>query len=546
VVSVNRRAAAIGAVLLLVSSVLAPALAAPTVAQQSPGRSDAVVEGSPDVAISLSDNRVQPGESATLQLSITNTGEIENGSRNPEAEGVVTTARGLSVEPRSGDGPLEVRTGETAVGSLPDGASAQIPVRVQVEEGAAPGRYTLPVIVEYRYVEEYNESTGERETETVRERRTVAVEVEAAADFAVESVDSSVGVGDTGPVTLTLENTGSEDVRRASVTVQSSTGEIRFSEAEATSVYVGDWAAGETREVTVDATVAQSADQRPYAVDLTVDYTDPDGRRGQSAPLTAGITPGADQSFALEETNGTLRVGEEGTLTGTLVNDGPSDVENAVLVLQSPSRTITATDGEYALGSLSAGERTNFSFDVDVSDDAGAGPRQFTYRVRYEADGDERQSEPLYARYRVTPSRAAFAVDPVETDVTVGETGEIRLRLTNTGDERVTAVSAKLFGADPVSVDDDEAFVDALDPGESANVTFRASVAADALSKSYPVSVDFQYEDGDGDVRLSDTYRIPVRATESGDGGPLSIGWLGVAAVVALALVGGYVVLSRR
>ncbi|PSP97689.1 exo-alpha-sialidase [Halobacteriales archaeon QS_5_70_17] len=509
-------------------------------------RTDTVVEGGPDVELSLSDNRVRPGEATALELRVTNTGEIENGSRNPEAEQVVTTARGLSVEPRSGDAPLEVKSGEAALGSLPDGAGATVPVRVQVDEGADPGEYAVPVVVEYRYVEEYNESTGDRETETVRERRTVTVAVERAADFAVESTDSSVGIDDTGPVTFTVENTGSQDLRRASVRVRSASGAVAFDGGEATSVYVGDWAAGETREVTVDAAVGPDAERRPYAVELVVDYTGDDGQRGQSAPLSAGITPGPDQSFAVENATADLRVGEDGTLRGTVANEGPGDVENAVVVLQSDSRTIDVEESEYAVGSLAAGERTNFSFDVEVSDEAATGPRQFGVEVRYERDGDEKQAGPLYVREDVAPARDEFAVGPVETAVPSGGEGEIRLEVTNNRDERVTDVSAKLFGADPVTVDDDEAFVDSLAPGESVTLTFRVSVAGSALAKPYPVSIDFQYDDADGDTRLSDTYRVPVRVTEDGDGGVLSMGGLAVGAVAALALVAGYVVVTRR
>lgn len=515
-------------------------------ASGAPARTDADVKGSPDVELSLSNNRVRPGKATALELRVTNTGEIENGSRNPEAEQIVTTARGLSVEPRSGDAPLEIKSGKAALGSLPDGGSATVPVRVQVDESADPGEYTVPVIVEYRYVEEYNESTGERETETVRERRTVTVAVESAADFSVESVDSSVGIDDTGPVTFTVENTGSQDLRRASVRVRSASGAVAFDGAEATSVYVGDWAAGETREVTVDAAVGPDAEQRPYAVELVVDYIGGDGQRGQSASLSAGITPGPDQSFAVENTTADLRVGEDGTLRGTVANEGPDDVENAVVVLQSDSKTITVEESEYAIGSLAAGERTNFSFDVEISEGAATGPRQFSVEVRYERDGDEKQAGPLYVREDVAPARDEFTVNSVETAVPSGGDGVIRLEVTNNRDKRVTDVSAKLFGADPVTVDDDEAFVDSLAPGESVTLTFRVSVAGSALAKPYPVSIDFQYDDVNGDTRLSDTYRVPVRVTENGDGGVLSMGGLAAGAVAALALVAGYVVVTRR
>jgi hypothetical protein len=137
----------------------------------------------------------------------------------------------------------------------------------------------------------------------------------------------------------------------------------------------------------------------------------------------------------------------------------------------------------------------------------------------------------------------------VETDASVGAGGSTRfeVRLTNNGDEPVTDVSAKLFADDPISVSDDEAFVDEIGPGETATVTFSIDAAGSATPKVYPVSLDFQYDEPDGDTKLSDTYRVPVEVTESqGGGGILSLllgpGGVGLGLVL---IVGGIAALRR-
>ena len=61
---------------------------------------------------------------------------------------------------------------------------------------------------------------------------------------------------------------------------------------------------------------------------------------------------------------------------------------------------------------------------------------------------------------------------------------------------------------------DDEAFIDRLESGETETITFAISAGGSALSKSYPVSLDFQYDDADGDTLLSDTYQVPVTVEE--------------------------------
>jgi hypothetical protein len=114
----------------------------------------------------------------------------------------------------------------------------------------------------------------------------------------------------------------------------------------------------------------------------------------------------------------------------------------------------------------------------------------------------------------------------------------------------VSDVSAKLFADSPVSVSDDEAFVSSIGPGETATITFSIGAAGSATPKVYPVSLDFQYDEPDGDTKLSDTYRVPVEVTEQeGGGGILSLvsgpGGLGLGLILVLGGVAG-VVLFRR
>ncbi len=624
---------------------------------------DTDAEGRPDFSASVADGRVRAGQTAALQVTLSNTGRITDGASNPQVEREVTTARGVEARLEAEDAPLTVQTGTVSLGTVPDGATPQVPFQVRVDEDAEPGTYEVSVVVEYRHTSEYDASDGDRETRTRTERMTVEVTVEESADFEIVDVESdvapgesgdvtfvventgsetvtdaavalqssnaaltfggaptarvfvgewvpgerkritvdgtlapgaedrsyavdltvnyttpegqqarsspltagvtpsdsqrfdvevvnvtsSVNVGDTGNVTYTLRNAGSQDLSRAAVTVNSPNAALTFGGAQSARVFVGDWAPGETKRFTVEATTAPTAERRAYAVDLTVDYTTSDGVKGQSDTLTTGITPDGEQDFDVVNAAISLRVGEDGTIEGTLVNRGPNTAENAVLVLQPSSRSLDVSETEYAVGTLRPGEGTEFSYDVSVADGAGAAPRQFTVQVRYEGrDGTTKQSDPLYVRGEVGPARDEFTVEPVNATVTAGGTTQVTLRVTNNGDERLTGISAKLFGDDPISVSDDEAFVTGLDPGESADVQFTISAAGGAAAKTYPVSVDFQYDDADGDTLLSDTYRVPVQVAESEDGGLLQVGWLPVGLLTLLMLGVGYVVVSRR
>jgi len=99
------------------------------------------------------------------------------------------------------------------------------------------------------------------------------------------------------------------------------------------------------------------------------------------------------------------------------------------------------------------------------------------------------------------------AVAGAATGIAPGETARYDVVVRNTGSEPVSDVQAKLFVDEPISSDDDEAFVTSLDPGEETTLRFEVSADGGAAPKTYSAAVDFRYDDAEGDEQLSDTYR---------------------------------------
>lgn len=479
----------------------------------------AAVEGEPDLSVVATENRIAPGETAELRLSVVNAGDVdENTAGDPSLNSRVTTARGTRLTVEAGDAPVEVRSGTLGLGSVPEG-SVQASVRLHVDEDAEPGTYTLPVTASYRHTSSIETDSGEYSGRSVDEELSVEIRVTERPRFAVVSVETNASVGGSGQLELTLRNDGPAAAPDATVALESGAGGLTFGNAATTRAYVGDWPAGETRTVRVESAFAGGAEERPYPVEATVSYTDEDGNTARARPVTVGVTPAAEQTFAVTDREATLRVGEDGELSGTVVNEGPAAVEDAVLVLEEPGTNVDAAETEYALEDLAPGESAPFAFDVEVSSSARNGPRQFTYHVRYEGtDGETRESDPIRVRADVQPERDVFDVEPREATFEPGGSGRLVVAVTNEGEAPLTDVSAKLFGAGPVSADDDEAFVSELAPGETTEVVFGVSVSGGAMEKTYPVSMDFQYTEPDGDTKLSDSYRLPVTVEDSGGG----------------------------
>ncbi|KAA9398879.1 sialidase [Haloarcula sp. CBA1130] len=619
------------------------------------GTAIAAVTGSPDFDATFVDNTVTPGEETTLDVVLVNSGTIDSGSSTQGVQSSeVTTARGTTVKVNDGDAPITVTTSKQAVGSVPEGKTEPISFEVSVADDASPGDYTVPVIVEYEYTSYISENDGARDEETTTERIELELEIDDDAAFDVVNVDSGARVDSTGTVAVTVENTGDEPAREASVTLQSTNPEltvgsdtsssrfidtwaageqrtlryrvgasgdaraepyqfdlqvdfddtsgvrksatasslgitpareqtftvestdsavavddsgtynvtvrndgpvtvsdatvqltsqssaITFGQSGSTSQFVGSWEPGETRTISVDAHASEDAKTRSYALSASVSYDDPEGDAGVEDGISLGLTPEPEQSFAMGDVESSLQAGDDGTLEASLTNTGDQTVRNVVLNWASTHDNISPKETQYAVGDLEPGESATVSFDADVSDNANSGPRQFDFVANYRnSEGDKRESDTLEIRQSVDGSADEFIIETTNASVGVGGSSTLEVTITNDAGERLTDIEAKLFAESPISVSDDQAYVNSLDQGESTTIEFGISAGGAAMTKDYPVSVDFQYEEPDGDTPVSDTYRLPVSVTNSGGGSSPLTAIIGVALVAALA-IGGY------
>ena len=245
-----------------------------------------------------------------------------------------------------------------------------------------------------------------------------------------------------------------------------------------------------------------------------------------------------DPRFAVEEIDSTLRVGEEGEITGQLRNIGADDARSVEVRFAPDSDTVIATTNEVAVDEIPAGESARFSITVEVTTEAEAVPREFDLPVSYRnADtGIRGEDDDPSFRVDIAESRDTLIVEPVNPTVSAGSTKSLDLRVTNNRDETLEDIEGKLFVDDPLDSSNDETFTTALEPNETTTVTVDLSASEGATIKSYPVSMDFRYTDSDGDSKLTDSYRLSIDVTEpSDDGGGLPLGPL----LIGLVVVGG-------
>ncbi|KTG10184.1 hypothetical protein AUR64_11395 [Haloprofundus marisrubri] len=466
-----------------------------------------------------------PGQQSNLSVQLVNDAQ--------DVDEQVRNARNVKATLKSGGTPISVRSGTRLVGTMQDGQPANLNFQIGVPNDIESGTYDLDLELTYEY------DNDERTTETVD----VTVRVDDRARFVVTNVETDAPAGGSGTMNVTMRNVGESLARNASVSVQTTSPDIRFGESESSSRFVERWETGETRTLQYDITVASNANPEPYTMRATTSYENANGESAESSPVSFGVTPLGEQTFELENVDGSLYVGEEGSLSGELVNTGETTARNVVLVFESQNSNVNPVETEYAIGTLEPGERAEFDFSTEVTDSAAAGPRQFSLEAQYRTgDGSQQTSDPLDVQVDIGEQRDEFDLRGINTTFAAGESGELVVEVTNNREEPVREVSAKIFPDAPVSADSSEAYVDEIAPGESAELVFGVSVGGDALAKTYPVQMDFRYEDSSGQSQLSDTYQVPVDVTEQ-EGGDVPLTLIGIGAV---ALIGVGAVLYRR
>ncbi|MFW6385483.1 MAG: COG1361 S-layer family protein [Halodesulfurarchaeum sp.] len=637
---------------LLVIVVLA-VLAAPVLAQQS-----GTVSGRPDISLSAPDDHVTPGERTTLEVTVSNAGDL-SGSGPSAFEQEVMTARNLRLEVRESrlerryDDEIQLKSGPVAAGNAPQGATGPFSFVLEFDESVEPGEYEIPIRVSYEYTSSiaYNgsvassrfdssrtvtrdvtvvveegprfeirtvtsdvflgdsgtlaleiENVGSRratdsrislrsenpsvsfdgsesatvhvgdwpveETRTVsvpittapgaiatnysvqvqptyenqngiaREgaRETIGVSPRSGHRFEIVNVSSTVAAGETGPLEVTLRNRGTVPVTDATVRLESASPTLSFEGQPATSQFVGGWEPGDNRTVTVDATLANATEARERVVQATVNYDARDGSRSQAGPYETSVPVGPEQSFSIESVDTTLR-GNTAIVRGVVRNTGTSTVENAVVTLESLGPSVTVREPTAPVGTLEPDETAQVTFDLRVSPDAYPGVRQFNARVAYDRDDRTYRSDPVSVRANFPTDRELFDVEPVNATFEVDSSNQLRVRITNTGEETLTDVRGRLTNVQPYESQGPSSYAGTLESGESAILTFEVTTPDDAVPTNDSVSINVSAESPDGQSVVAGPYLVPVRIAGTGPASGNVIS-LVVGAVVVLVLLG--------
>ncbi len=319
---------------------------------------------------------------------------------------------------------------------------------------------------------------------------------------------------------------------------------------------VGSITEDQPTTVPIDITIPEGAEPGTYELEAEIQYSytssyyqtgGVENEAGEIVTRDIEIVIDDAPRFRLETLESDVQVGESGTLDVAVENVGsqPATGVDVELVPTGSMVNFGGGDGGTArVQSLAPGERETVQYDLTVSSDAVGnsgysldGSVTFTdqHGVR---DTDDRAA--LSAGVYPAPERDDFIVETQTESITAGGTVPVEVSVTNNRNEVVTDIEGKLFTDDPLDSGDDEAFAGSLEPGEETTMTFELSAAGGATAKVFPISMDFRYDDDDGDSRVSDTYRVPIAVTQPEDDGGLPFLLIGGPLGGMVLLGGGY------
>ena len=142
----------------------------------------------------------------------------------------------------------------------------------------------------------------------------------------------------------------------------------------------------------------------------------------------------------------------------------------------------------------------------------------------------------------IAPRRDDFRVVVSNATVGVDSSRLIEIEITNNRNQTLTDIEEGLGTTDPLDSDDDDGYIESLEPGEPTMLVFELAATGDANPKMYAASIDFRYDDERGKSIMSEAYQILVQVEESG-----GLGVLSVVPLVGVRLVGaGAIVYVRR
>ncbi len=239
-------------------------------------------------------NRFSPGQDVQLPVKIENHG-LNNlkfvQAGYIERDDLPNTAKFVTASLAPGNSPVIIKSDTQVVGDLLGGKSVQVIYNIKIPKQADAGECLVPLTITYQYLAGAEQSASdliEYQYKTKSVMIPIPLTIEQNVFLEVTPVSKGgLTVGTEGYLALNVTNSGSEDAQDAIIKI------LRNGNSPVTptdsSVYIGDFPAGNTTVCMFKVSVSRDAEAQEYPVDVIVVYKNHEGDTVTSVPATVGI-----------------------------------------------------------------------------------------------------------------------------------------------------------------------------------------------------------------------------------------------------------------
>lgn len=181
-----------------------------------------------------------------------------------------------------------------------------------------------------------------------------------------------------------------------------------------------------------------------------------------------------------------------------------------------------------------------YQFQKDVQVDGNASNNQIDYNMLYQHVNETHEI------FIIVKEQADFEATEITSDLLPGKPGILSITFHNTGEETASMATARLRLSNPLSSTDYTAYLGDMEPGDQVRARFNIDVDPEAIPKAYSVKAEIEYEDAEGQMRISDIIYVPAQVRDQDErggifGNPLL---LGAGLIVIAALI--FIYMKRR
>jgi hypothetical protein len=355
---------------LIIALIMAALFASPALA------GTLYISGGPAISASIAGtNEFSSGTSEQVSVMVENRGLVDLKIVRPDIvsrDDLPNTAKLMKVALLANGTPMVVKSDPQMIGDIEGGSTRTVSFDVKIDDQATGGAYTAVLQAEYTYLFSA-ESEGQDNIryyyKTVTQDIPLTLNIRPAVKLeVVNAVTEHLDVGAEGYLTLTLQNIGSVDARKAVVRiVQDGQSPVKPTDS---SVYIGDFPAGSTVDARYKVSISSTAtENQVYPLELYLDYVDFEGDTITSDPVTFGVPVGGKIEFSVVSLPIQIHPGEKQTIEVEYKNTGSAEVFRAQARLSAVD-PFTSSDDTAFLGDLKPGQSVIARY--EVSADSGA------------------------------------------------------------------------------------------------------------------------------------------------------------------------------